>query len=531
MYEHVADGDFRGVVANLSRNVVVESADPNGVRGHTMYHRNSAGAISYVELRHLGKENILGRYAIHYHLVGNTMRGSYVLGASIWDSHNRWITIHGTNYVVVRDCVGYQSVGNGYYLEDGTEILNVFDRNLASHAYRGEKLPKQALPFDENKGAGFWWANSYNTFTNNLTCENDRYGYRFEATDTPAFRMSRPVLFPDGTRVQCDLRALPFVRFDGNQAHCDGRYGLNLGEGVEGRGPSPKHPFIIRNMKIWEIHYAFLPQSPAVLVENMTIKRCEYGVYNPNFDRHVYRNLHLIGQNDEPFNRGQDDDSVQYGSVTVDGLTFENVGQADIALIQLTDDNPSGAAETHIRNLKVINTGKTKRATVDRGGSARPEPKTATCVPVYLHDYFGPGRHAKIVSVRSAHLRLDGLRYGVLLPLTGEDARVAEVRKVAFPKLLDPVDDLPPATVITHILPTGKDVLIVRGVANDNGTITKVLVNGVAAKALRPNFAEWEVTLTGVRGETTIRAHAVDEDDNVERTPHVVVHRPAEEPK
>ena len=71
--------------------------------------------------------------------------------------------------------------------------------------------------------------------------------------------------------------------------------------------------------------------------------------------------------------------------------------------IQVSDTNATGEAETHIRKLKVINAGgKTKRATVDLGGSARPDPKSQICVPVYLHDYFGTGRHAKIVSVKSA---------------------------------------------------------------------------------------------------------------------------------
>jgi len=45
----------------------------------------------------LGKQGVLGRYALHFHLIGDTMRGSYVIGASIWDSHNRWITIHGSH--------------------------------------------------------------------------------------------------------------------------------------------------------------------------------------------------------------------------------------------------------------------------------------------------------------------------------------------------------------------------------------------------------------------------------------------------
>lgn len=185
-YAHLGDGDYRGEVANLSRNVVVESADPAGVRGHTMYHRGSAGSLSYAEFRHLGKKGVLGRYSLHFHLVGDTMRGSTVVGNSIWDSHNRWLTIHGTNYLVARDNVGYQSIGHGFFLEDGTEVYNVLDRNLAVGAVAGKKLPKQVLPFDQNEGAGFWWTSSLNTFTRNVAAECDRYGFRFEATQTSA---------------------------------------------------------------------------------------------------------------------------------------------------------------------------------------------------------------------------------------------------------------------------------------------------------------------------------------------------------
>jgi len=117
-YDHLGTGDFRAEVANLSRNVTIESADPKGIRGHTMYHVGSAGSISYAEFRHLGKAGTLGRYSLHFHLCGDTMRGSSVVGASMWDSHNRWLTIHGTNYLVVRDCVGYKSLGHGFFLED-----------------------------------------------------------------------------------------------------------------------------------------------------------------------------------------------------------------------------------------------------------------------------------------------------------------------------------------------------------------------------------------------------------------------------
>ena len=36
------------------------------------------------------------------------------------------------------------------------------------------------------------------------------------------------------------------------------------------------------------------------------------------------------------------------------------------------------------------------------GGGPRPTPKTEKGVPVYLHDWFGPGRHAKVVSTKHA---------------------------------------------------------------------------------------------------------------------------------
>jgi len=523
-HEHRGTGEFRGAVANLSRNVVVESANPKGMRGHTMVHRGSAGAISYAEFRHLGKEGLLGRYSLHYHLCGDTMRGSYVQGASIWDSHNRWLTIHGTNYLVVRDCVGYQSVGHGFFLEDGTEVYNVLDRNLAVQAYSGKKLSKQVFLDDPNDGAGFWWGNSLNTFTRNVSCENDRYGFRYDAS--PIVHRAESVTFrvlqPDGSRKPVDVRTLPFVRFEDNEAHCDGAYGFNLGNGVERVGPDHRHPFVIRNMKIWETHLAFVPAPPSVLLENMLIYNTVYGVYVPNYDHHVYRKLHMIDVFGEPFNRGHDDRSIQYGPLTVEGLTFE--GKCGNPMIQISDDNPTGHAISHFRDVKVVNRPEkwSKYALVNLGVSPRPGPKTPKGVPIVLHDYFGPGKHAKVVSTRAKDLIGDGSNYRAETPLTGDESRVAEVRDVAFPKLLDPVDDLPPITVITHA--TRKDSKItVRGTTSDNGTVRNVFVNGQPARALSPNFAEWEAKLdVAAAGRIELRAYAEDAAGNIEKLPHVV---------
>jgi hypothetical protein len=524
-YDHRGEGELRGEVANLSRNVVVESADPEGERGHTMYHRGSAGSISYAEFRHLGKKNVLGRYSLHYHLVGNTMRGSSVVGASIWDSHNRWVTIHGTNYLLVRDCVGYQSIGHGFFMEDGTEVFNVLDRNLAVQALEGKRLPNQVLPFDQNEGAGFWWANSLNTFTRNVTCENERYGYRFEATQSSAFKVDTlPVMQPDGTFSATDVRQLPFVRFESNEAHCDGLYGINLGEGVDRVGPDRQHPFMLRNTKIWELHYAFRVQSPSVLCENMHIENTAYGVYHPHFHNHVYRQWKVLNVAAEPFNRGHDDLSEQYGSFTVDGLEFTaSYWGGSMPFIQISDHNLTGSAEAHFRQVSVLNRPAENRSLplVNLGGGPRPTPKTEQGVPYFFHDHYGPGRHAKVMSVKAKEIASDGLAYRDDTPLTGDQSRAAEVTNVEFPNLLDPVDDLPPATVVTQVTRHGGK-LLVRGLVTDNGAVAQVLVNDCAA-TLNPESGDWEIELLGDPGE--VKAQSVDAAGNREQLPHVVAVR------
>lgn len=297
-FDHFAEGGYAGEVANLSRNVIVESADPERSRGHTMYHRGSVGAISYAEFRHLGKPGVLGRYSLHFHLVGDTMRGASVIGASIWDSGNRWLTIHGTNGLVVQDCVGYQSLGHGFFLEDGTEINNMLDRNLAVQAFTTDPLPKQVLPFDKNDGSGFWWANSRNSFTRNVAAECDEYGYFFQATKNDAFDPVLPVVQPDGTRAPTDIRTLPFIRFDDNEAHTMRRHALNLGGGapfggdtVYGVGPDAEHPFVIRNLKCWDVHWAVHPVSPSLWIDGADFFQGEYGVWRPEYKGHYYRDI------------------------------------------------------------------------------------------------------------------------------------------------------------------------------------------------------------------------------------------------
>jgi len=539
--DHFGSGEFRSELANLSRNVIVESADPKGVRGHTMYHAYSRGGISYARFAHLGKEGVLGRYAIHYHLVGDTMRGSQVLGAAIVDSHNRWITIHGTQYLVVRDCVGYQSVGHGYFMEDGTEIYNLLDRNLGVQAYRAKRLPKQVLPFDPNDGAAFWWSNGRNTLVRNVACENDEYGFRYDMQHNSAFNSTLPILMPDGTTKEVDVRTIGIWRFEDNETHSEGLYGLVVAANgnsqpdtgirdqktldqitrVDWTGPDARHPHIIRNLKIWEAHYAFRPHSPSMLIENVRIHRVAYGIYRPTFDNQVFRNLHLSNAGGEPFNRGMDDASAQAGSITVDGLRIDDWsgGNQRHPVVHMSDNNLSGKASSHFRNVR-WSKDDGRRPVFNRGGSQRVDPFVAQSVPYFVHDYYGPGEHAKIVSTKAYDLLVDGNKYQQEPPLTGDESVVTKVRDVAWPKLLDPIDDVPPATVMTHVKRNG-DQLTITGITHDNGEITSITVNGQPAKvtATSAGVVDWSIELP-LPKDGKLVALATDAAGNREQTPH-----------
>ena len=80
--------------------------------------------------------------------------------------------------------------------------------------------------------------------------------------------------------------------------------------------------------------------------------------------------------------------------------------------------------------------------------------------------------------------------------------------------------DLAPTTVITHSRRQSDGKWLVRGTSSDNGVVKSVRVNNVAARAVRPNFAEWEVILPA--GQAMIEALALDAAGNSERTPHVI---------
>jgi hypothetical protein len=81
-----------------------------------------------------------------------------------------------------------------------------------------------------------------------------------------------------------DVRTLPFVRFEDNESHCQRRHAFNLGGGVhfgkpnvDGVGPDARHPFLVRNMRIWNVRWAIHPVSPSLLLDGVDMHLCVLG--------------------------------------------------------------------------------------------------------------------------------------------------------------------------------------------------------------------------------------------------------------
>ncbi len=499
------NGKHAGEVAVLSRNVVITSKNPDGVRGHTMYHLGSLGSISYAEFSHLGKAGKLARYPIHFHLVRNSMRGSSIIGASIWDSHNRFVTIHGTDYMVVRDCVGYQSLGNGFFMEDATESYNLLENNLAVQAYRTDKLPGQALPFDKNDGAGYWWANGRNAFLNNVANECDTYGFQFDVRP----RVRAPITLPDGNVVQnYPINRLSFIKFRNNEAHGTLKYGFWM------RGDAiAKQPFVIEDTKIWGLWYSFQPDLNHFYIKNLDIWNVAYGLYGKNPKNGRVENFQAI----RPGNHAMSFQDTPEGLITFTEVRIDSSNEYPFKLYGR--DRREKSTEIHIKNFTVTNADEDAPGVASTPGAEKhPE------LTLFLHDWFGPGQDAKVIPAKQH--RNDGLTYETLPPTFKADVKVAKT-DVPFPdNPIEPIDILPPATVILYpaqleMLPAGTKTLKVRGTSIDASNIRGVTVNGVAAKALEENYLTWEVTLTGLKdGPLTLTAAAIDADGNKEITAH-----------
>lgn len=280
------------------------------------------------------------------------------------------------------------------------------------------------------------------------------------------------------------------------------------------------HPFIARRLKAWRTHYALRPNVSFFLMDGLHVYGAAYGVYHPEYDAHVYKDIRLNRVDAEPINRGHDDESIQFGTFTYEDVTLEDCRPGRDPLIQLACTSPSEGQAGHFRNITLLKSASRSANVVDLGGGPRND-KLQNGVAYFFHDMPREGLTTKVVSVKFEKTLKSG-DYRAMDGFTGKDVRAAAVSGVEFPCLLDPVDDLPPASAILSVRRVGAR-LAVRGISHDNGEIVSISVNGAPARivSLSAGVADWEAAVE-IPADGLISAGAADKVGNVEETPHRV---------
>ncbi|XP_031760464.1 fibrocystin-L [Xenopus tropicalis] len=172
----------------------------------------SIGRIEYVEVFHAGQAFRLGRYPIHWHLMGDLQFKSYVRGCGIHQTYNRAVTIQNTHHLLVENTVIYDIMGGAFFIEDGIEHGNVLQYNLAVFVQQSTSLLN-----DDVTPAGFWVTNPNNTVRHNAVAGGTHFGFWYRMHDNPDGLSYNPSI--------CQKR-VPLGEFYNNTVHSQGWYGI-----------------------------------------------------------------------------------------------------------------------------------------------------------------------------------------------------------------------------------------------------------------------------------------------------------------
>ncbi|KAM5281038.1 fibrocystin-L [Ctenodactylus gundi] len=170
------------------------------------------GRIEYVEVFHAGQAFRLGRYPIHWHLLGDLQFKSYVRGSSIHQSYNRAVTIHNTHHLLVERNIIYDIKGGAFFIEDGIEHGNILQYNLAVFVQQSTSLLN-----DDVTPAAFWVTNPNNTIRHNAAAGGTHFGFWYRMNNHPDG--------PSYDRNICQKR-IPLGEFFNNTVHSQGWFGL-----------------------------------------------------------------------------------------------------------------------------------------------------------------------------------------------------------------------------------------------------------------------------------------------------------------
>uniref|UniRef100_A0A8D3BWS0 Cell migration inducing hyaluronidase 2 n=1 Tax=Scophthalmus maximus TaxID=52904 RepID=A0A8D3BWS0_SCOMX len=303
-YNHVGEiingVDMRAEVALLSRNILIYGEMENSCYGNNLcqfYNHDTYGGhvkvfgnfssvhLSHVELKNMGQQAEKGHDPLHFHMCGDVdQRGgyrepTYVDGLSIHHSFSRCLTIHATNGLLVKNTVGYDTLGHCFFLEDGIEQRNTFFHNLGLLTRPGTQLPTDRndtlctgitdkvykgytpSPSTECKAVStFWITNPNNNLISNAAAGSQDAGiwFVFHSSSTGDSH---------GLVPETKAELTPLGIFYNNRVHSNFKAGLFIDKGVKTTNASaadPREYLCLDNTARFRPHQSADPSRPRV---------------------------------------------------------------------------------------------------------------------------------------------------------------------------------------------------------------------------------------------------------------------------
>ncbi|XP_030325687.1 cell surface hyaluronidase isoform X4 [Strigops habroptila] len=314
----VIDGvDMRAEVGVLTRNILIkgETADTcyrekecqffnyDTFGGHIKILKNFTSVhLSYVELKQMGQQQI-GSYPVHFHLCGDVdEKGgysfkTYLEGLSIHHCFSRCVTIHATNGLLIKDTIGYDTLGHCFFTEDGIEQRNTLFHNLGLVTKAGTLLPTDRnssmctgirdkvygnyvpVPATDCMAVStFWISHPNNHLINNAAAGSQDAGiwYLFHRVATGDSHSL-------ATETKSELT--PLGIFYNNRVHSNFKAGLFIDKGVKTTNASaddPREYLCLDNNARFRPHQDADPEKPrvaALLDRLISFKNNDHGAW------------------------------------------------------------------------------------------------------------------------------------------------------------------------------------------------------------------------------------------------------------
>lgn len=217
--------------------------------GHMMFRYGASVTIDGVEISKMSTPanfGSLGRYAVHWHLAGHPRtwtdylykndkygtsqekytRDACLANCSNYCSFSRWVTVHGTSEVIVKNNVFFGAFGSGIFVEDGTELFNEFDHNLC--VYNVTARPDtyiNTVPLYPNVSSDssvpsiIWLKNNQNRVLRNIGCNSPIIGIWYVPQWIGTLRGASTICVGDFNRKLPGMASLGAVMNSTNSAY------------------------------------------------------------------------------------------------------------------------------------------------------------------------------------------------------------------------------------------------------------------------------------------------------------------------